>query len=85
MVAKGGLEIPDHLNLNIVTKHNIYLEKNATMTDLIGLGWESLVEAYDLEEDDIVRFTFDPQHDHFNVTIISDIGENKLWVHFPGM
>jgi hypothetical protein len=55
------------------------------MTDVIGPGWESLVEAYELEEDDVVRFTFDPQHDHFNVTIILDIGENIPWVHFPGM
>jgi hypothetical protein len=35
------------------------------------------VEAYELEEDDVVRFTFDPQNEHFNVTVISNIGENN--------
>lgn len=81
LIAKGGRDDNDE------TTHYIWLDRRSDERhDLIGPGWKSLWEAYDLHMGDYVTFAFVEQHNHFHVEVISgQTGIIKPWVRFPGM
>ena len=63
-----------------------YLEKWYNIrTDVCGPQWTSLCEAYDVEEDDFIKFTYDANERVFFVEVTNANNAVKPWVQESGM
>ena len=88
MVAKGTGVPHDYgipTNIPYASTHYIWMEDWGTRTTLHGPGWKALVDAYYLTRNDIVMFRYDPEHNLFNVEVISGDGDIVPWLRLPGM
>ena len=62
-----------------------YLEKWYNIrTDVCGPQWTALCEACDIEEDDVVQFTYDVNERVFFVQVTNANNAIKPWVQQPG-
>ena len=50
-----------------------------------GPHWTAYCEAYAIEEDDVVTFTYDEAHHWFNVEVTDANNAIKPWVHNSGI
>jgi hypothetical protein len=63
---------------------HFHVEKTEARTYLCGPFWRSFVDAYVMDEHDIVEFTYDESTFKFEVVFNADRDE-KPWVQLPGM
>jgi predicted RND superfamily exporter protein len=61
------------------------VEKTEARTYLCGPFWSSFVDAYVMDENDIVEFTYDETASKFEVVVFNADREEKPWVQLPGM
>ena len=87
LVAKGKRTIGGDLNMQ--TKHHIFLDENRHNFELCGPYWRSLVEAFCVEFGDTVIFTLqkDEYEDNkwFNIRVISEDNLGKPLHGYPGI
>jgi hypothetical protein len=65
--------------------YHFHVEKTEARTYLCGPFWSSFVDAYVMDENDIVEFTYDETASKFEVVVFNADREEKPWVQLPGM
>ena len=65
--------------------YHFSVEKTESRTYLLGPYWSSLVDAYDLDENDIVEFTYDENNTKFDIVVFDADRNEKPWIQLPGM
>ena len=67
------------------TVYHFSVEKTESRTYLLGPYWSSLLDAYDLDENDIVEFTYDENNSKFVIVVFDADRHEKPWIQLPGM
>ncbi|KAM0890133.1 hypothetical protein ACQ4PT_027241 [Festuca glaucescens] len=65
--------------------YHFHVEKTEARTYLCGPFWSSFVDAYLMDENDIVEFTYDETTSKFEVVVFNADRDEKPWVQLPGM
>lgn len=65
--------------------YHFSVEKTESRTYLCGPYWSSFVDAYDLDENDIVEFTYDKHNSKFDIVAFDADRDEKPWIQLPGM
>lgn len=64
--------------------YHFYVEKTEARSYLCGPFWSSFVDAYEMDDNDIVEFTYDYNTSKFDVVVFDADRDEKPRVQVPG-
>jgi hypothetical protein len=79
----GNAHEPGFLALESV--HWIYLDQIGTTNMMCVPYWRSLVQAWDIVQNDVITFTYDNWSRLFRIKVFSKGNVRKPWLRYPGM
>jgi hypothetical protein len=65
--------------------HWIYLDQIGTTNMMCGPYWRSLIQAWDIGQNDVITFTYDSWSRLFRIKVFSEGNVRKPWLRYPGM